>query len=660
MQGEQNIIIFNFSRSSHFFTTEARLDGFIVHPFMKVLSFYMVLSTYLIMGIISIWTMARTLVATTRRHEFVGGQKSLVCSYLVTSRWLLCGLYWFPIRSIASRANSHDAQPFSQKDSVPIGDRQNNATTFGANQHSTDFHPRSQSSYFPKGPFLQQADDNSSSLFIRNIQNRQYRQTTQSLMNDQANSFKTSDPLVSSTAWDLLQHLESSTTDANEADSTCTLERRQDFLKQFAKAYASLPTLSSMKKNCQRTRILNYLGEENKDCVLSQAFLSQQPNEVESLFWFLVDLRQDLLSYMALCSDALTDSLPHFQKLDKTIVRIFATSFQVPHGLDLKLIDERYSSATLQRLVEYEAVHPIYSIEGLVPRLGPKHARRVYGLFHSSDPGRPLIVIYVALLPNGIPSKMDEILSVDQLPSSPPKVATFYSISNHCPALVGTGLGETLIERVATKMHQELPAVHTFCTLSPLPTFRKWLIRLLQDSNLSADTLPIPSREIIESLQNSLNIIREEDDTAACSKEDELNSVQPLDTLHSAILQLTNCESLSEITASGTPQSMALFNLYSTLEPWLQKAAAHYLAQSKDFLGRPVDPVTRFHVGNGAVLYQIHVGGDNSRYMWKQSWGVMVTYKYDLDQKAQNRELFVEHKIIPLGRQVKETLERIL
>jgi hypothetical protein len=55
------------------------------------------------------------------------------------------------------------------------------------------------------------------------------------------------------------------------------------------------------------------------------------------------------------------------------------------------------------------------------------------------------------------------------------RCAIFYSISSTQAGLAGVDLGSTLIKRAARALAQELPSLHTFATLSPIPGFRKWL-----------------------------------------------------------------------------------------------------------------------------------------------------------------------------------------
>jgi malonyl-CoA decarboxylase len=55
--------------------------------------------------------------------------------------------------------------------------------------------------------------------------------------------------------------------------------------------------------------------------------------------------------------------------------------------------------------------------------------------------------------------------------------------------------------------------------------------------------------------------------------------------------------------------------------------AAHYLAREhRDAL--PVDPVARFHLGNGACVEQLNWAADLSRKGRAQSGGMMVNYLY--------------------------------
>ena len=72
----------------------------------------------------------------------------------------------------------------------------------------------------------------------------------------------------------------------------------------------------------------------------------------------------------------------------------------------------------------------------------------------------------------------------------------------------------------------------------------------------------------------------------------------------------------------------------------LDRLAARYLVEAKREQGDPVDPVARFHLGNGARLERINPGGDPSERGRAQSWGVMANYLYDLKNIERNHEAF--------------------
>lgn len=78
-----------------------------------------------------------------------------------------------------------------------------------------------------------------------------------------------------------------------------------------------------------------------------------------------------------------------------------------------------------------------------------------------------------------------------------------------------------------------------------------------------------------------------------------------------------------------------------------QALAAYYLLNAKRPDGKPLDPVTRFHLGNGAMIQAVHADADISKNGLKQSNGAMVNYLYDLSQVSKNHEQFVtEQKVV--------------
>ncbi len=87
----------------------------------------------------------------------------------------------------------------------------------------------------------------------------------------------------------------------------------------------------------------------------------------------------------------------------------------------------------------------------------------------------------------------------------------------------------------------------------------------------------------------------------------------------------------------------------------LRGLVARYLLKAKRSDGAPLDPVARFHLGNGAEVHEIHAGADPSENGKRQSCGAMVNYLYDLSHTEQNHEAFALRAKIAASRNV-ETL----
>ncbi|MFV0490652.1 MAG: malonyl-CoA decarboxylase [Pseudorhodobacter sp.] len=78
----------------------------------------------------------------------------------------------------------------------------------------------------------------------------------------------------------------------------------------------------------------------------------------------------------------------------------------------------------------------------------------------------------------------------------------------------------------------------------------------------------------------------------------------------------------------------------------IERMAARYLLTAKRGDGQPLDPVARFHLGNGAELHAIHARADLSERGQAQSHGAMVNYLYDLQKAVKRQEDYVvSHKI---------------
>ncbi len=72
--------------------------------------------------------------------------------------------------------------------------------------------------------------------------------------------------------------------------------------------------------------------------------------------------------------------------------------------------------------------------------------------------------------------------------------------------------------------------------------------------------------------------------------------------------------------------------------------SARYLGQELQD-GKPLDPVARFHLGNGARVERLNWAGDPSSKGLKQSYGLMVNYLYDVKRLDKHRSMLAQGQI---------------
>jgi malonyl-CoA decarboxylase len=82
---------------------------------------------------------------------------------------------------------------------------------------------------------------------------------------------------------------------------------------------------------------------------------------------------------------------------------------------------------------------------------------------------------------------------------------------------------------------------------------------------------------------------------------------------------------------------------------WLISRAVDYFTGAKNNRSRPLDPVARFHLGNGALLERLNWLGDVSANGRRQSAGLMVNYRYDLPRIEENHEAYAERGEMVMG-----------
>ena len=319
---------------------------------------------------------------------------------------------------------------------------------------------------------------------------------------------------------------------------------------------------------------------------------------------FLVDLRAELLPHLK--------GNKRLQALDAELENLFSTWFDVAF-LELRSISWDSPASLIEKLIKYEAVHDIRSWADLKNRLDSD--RRCYGFFHPSLPNEPLIFVEVALLhemADNIMPLLDESAAPEDLQKA--TVAIFYSISNTQGGLKGVSFGDSLIKRVVETLKGEFPKLKTFATLSPIPGLRPWLAKN------------------VEALLGHLN----EKELSALGREISFEPPTPTHVL----------------AAIEQPQILGALSPKSPLRQFLARAGAHYLGQAKQ--GEQVlDPVARFHLGNGARIERINWFADPSAKGIKQSHGLMVNYLYDLKRLDKHRQM-LEKGIAPASGDVED------
>ena len=88
----------------------------------------------------------------------------------------------------------------------------------------------------------------------------------------------------------------------------------------------------------------------------------------------------------------------------------------------------------------------------------------------------------------------------------------------------------------------------------------------------------------------------------------------------------------------------------------MTRVAARYLLGEKKGI-RPLDPVARFHLGNGARVERLNWMADLSTKGVAQSWGIMVNYLYDPDRIEENLEAHAEDGRIDAASALRKALD---
>ena len=74
---------------------------------------------------------------------------------------------------------------------------------------------------------------------------------------------------------------------------------------------------------------------------------------------------------------------------------------------------------------------------------------------------------------------------------------------------------------------------------------------------------------------------------------------------------------------------------------------------SKDL---PVNDVSRFHLGNGAIVEDIVINANISEQGFKRAFGVMVNYLYELKNIEKNHEDYMNNNKVIVSDKIKKYL----
>ena len=295
----------------------------------------------------------------------------------------------------------------------------------------------------------------------------------------------------------------------------------------------------------------------------------------------LVRMREDLLAHAA--------ENPALAAFDQDFVHLFASWFNRGF-LVLRRIDWTTPANILEKIIRYEAVHAIHGFDDLRRRLEPGD-RRLYAFFHPALGDEPLIFVEVALT-DSVPAAIAPLLQADR-------------------------------RRIAAARRDDRGLL--FDLQRPARARPRQLRQFPhQTGRRGAEAGTAALAEFRDA------VARSQASPRGCERERaDDNSLYLTPEARRALALLDHANWTKK------PAAVEAVNKALTL------LAAHYLLHARTRAGGVIDPVARFHLGNGAKVERLNPLGDLSAAAMGQSHGLMVNYLYELDQIEKNHEAFV-------------------
>uniref|UniRef100_UPI00398EB9D7 malonyl-CoA decarboxylase, mitochondrial n=1 Tax=Pristiophorus japonicus TaxID=55135 RepID=UPI00398EB9D7 len=343
-------------------------------------------------------------------------------------------------------------------------------------------------------------------------------------------------------------------------------------------------------------------------------FLIGHISRLEDGVKFIVDLRADVLQ----CLSSKSADSPEIREMNGILKTLLSNWFSIGF-LNLERVTWQSSCELLQKISEYEAVHPVRNWTDIKRRVGPY--RRCYVFTHCAMPREPLVVLHVALS-DDISNNIQAIVRQGPSPETTEDVnkitaAIFYSISSTQPGLQGVELGNYLIKQVVKELQAEFPHMNQFSSLSPIPGFTKWLVGIISDQIKEGTSKRIFTQTEYKEIQG-------------------INEGSVLETLKRLLT---------------TNEWVRSDKFVRVLELPFMRLCAWYLYGEKH-RGGALNPVANFHLQNGAVMWRLNWLADTSTRGISSSSGMMVNYRYFLEDTNQNSVQYLRTRHIEASEQI--------